>query len=319
MDTIVLSLLSFCICYLFIIYIIKFRRYRRIQSLDPAKDCEEIYHLLCCYEFPWECFYGINFAFYRTFSSPTISGLYHYTGTIENTTEKRVCDTDILMHAWIDYGIDSDQGKRSWQHLNRIHGSFTGTKNIDFVYVLCCFIVDTIRFIDIFGWRKLTDVEKQALFHFWIKLGSRMNLKDMPNTLQEASFLVEDYVNSNTLSRDTKAGRALTSAITNLLVKWYWYIPSYYVREGVPSLLEIIGGPVFVEKLGLKSRIIFTRIILAMATLRGIVVKMFFPPRIFAHRLSYNLMKKRYSKEDARTMNFEKVGPAQVLQQLRGQ
>ncbi len=71
----------------------------KTNQLDPAKDCEKIYAHLCGYEFPWECFYGINFAFFRTFASPTIASLYHSTKIIENTAEKRVNDTDILMHA----------------------------------------------------------------------------------------------------------------------------------------------------------------------------------------------------------------------------
>lgn len=54
---------------------------RRAQAwLDGRTECEAIYRHLCCYEFPWECFYGINFAFYRTFSSRTIANLYDATG-----------------------------------------------------------------------------------------------------------------------------------------------------------------------------------------------------------------------------------------------
>lgn len=37
---------------------------------DPKLQCEAIYHHLCCYEFPWECFYGINFAFYAPSPRP---------------------------------------------------------------------------------------------------------------------------------------------------------------------------------------------------------------------------------------------------------
>jgi hypothetical protein len=48
---------------------------------DPQKQCEAIYRHLCCHEFPWECFYAINFAFYRAFASPSIARLYHSTGT----------------------------------------------------------------------------------------------------------------------------------------------------------------------------------------------------------------------------------------------
>jgi hypothetical protein len=40
------------------------------------------------------------------------------------------------------------------------------TSNQDFVYVLCCFIVDTIRFIEVFGWRPLTAIEREGAFFF---------------------------------------------------------------------------------------------------------------------------------------------------------
>ncbi len=71
----------------------------KTNKLDAAKDCEKIHAHLCCYEFPWECYYGINFAFFRTFASPTISSLYHSTKFLEETSEKRVNDTDILTYA----------------------------------------------------------------------------------------------------------------------------------------------------------------------------------------------------------------------------
>lgn len=152
-----------CVTGLVISNRLRSRYARRIARLDAQKDCEEIYHLLGCYEFPWEIFYGINLAFFRTFSSPTISGLYYSTTTIETTSEKRVNDTDILMHAWFDYGVDSANGRASWEHLNKIHGHFVGKhRNYDFVYVLCCFMTDTIRFIRTFGWRKLTRHEEQG-------------------------------------------------------------------------------------------------------------------------------------------------------------
>lgn len=110
-------------------------------------------------------------------------------GNIAKAAGKRVADTDILMHAWIgtnwatrrcggvcdawaervvwrpnaDFGIDSRKGQESWEHLNRIHAVWKRrTSNQDFVYVLCCFIVDTIRFIDVFGWRKLTSLEREG-------------------------------------------------------------------------------------------------------------------------------------------------------------
>jgi hypothetical protein len=185
-------------------------------------SAEEIFHHLCCFEFPFELFYGINLAFYRTFVSPTIATVYTQTKTLERDTEKRVNDTDILVHAWIDYGLDSDEGQASFKHLNRIHGAFKNiTRNEDFVLILCCLIVDNIRMIDVFGWRCLNDVEKEAIFRFYEQVGERMNLKDRPKSLEDAHTIVNDYINSDIHSKDTTFGRVLTNSVTTVVEKWY--------------------------------------------------------------------------------------------------
>ncbi len=113
--------------------------------------------------------------------------------------------------------------------------------------MLCCFIVDTIRFVELFGWRRLSSKEEEgmtvpppptnnspfnltsvafgcwgltALFYFWVKLGERMGLQDMPTSLPEAQQLVEDYVQSDITSYETAAGNKLTEAMTKLLCKY---------------------------------------------------------------------------------------------------
>lgn len=287
---------------------------RRIAALNPAHDFEAIYKLLGCYEFPWEIFYGINFAFFRTFSSPTISGLYYNTGTIEKTTGKRVNDTDILMHAWFDFGIDSAEGRASWQHLNRIHGHFAGKhKNVDFVYVLCCFIADTIRFVNIFGWRQLSADEEEAIYRFWIRVGERMNLKEMPTSLRDALQLVEDYVESDKTSRDTKGGRALTEACTRLIVSWYWFLPAPLVRFAVPALLYVIGGATFVRKLGLPTPARWLRgLLYGAGYVRGVFMS-FVLPRTRPHQLSKQLMIQDYDRKFTCPMQFGHVGPTNVI------
>jgi len=299
---------------------------QRVSGWKDAKaECEEIYRWLCCHEMPWECFYGINFAFYRTFSSTTIAKLYHSTGNITRTTAKRVNDTDILMHAWIDYGIDSPKGKESWMHLNKIHGLWKrSTRNEDFVYVLCCFIVDTIRFIDVFGWRPLAPIEREALYHFWAKLGNRMEIQNIPESLAEAYKYVEDYVESDQRSSDTSEGRRLTNSITNLLCQWYWFVPRTLIFSGATALLHVIGGPVFVRKLGLSPP---SSLMLAMLTtvakMRALALS-FMPLRSRPHRLSEILMQAHYPMTGAsdekvdRTnlLDFSIVGPKHLLPTL---
>eukprot|EP00698_Gefionella_okellyi_P019954 TRINITY_DN6200_c0_g1_i1.p1 TRINITY_DN6200_c0_g1~~TRINITY_DN6200_c0_g1_i1.p1 ORF type:complete len:363 (+),score=47.95 TRINITY_DN6200_c0_g1_i1:48-1091(+) len=302
-------------------YVSRRRLVAKINKLDPKADADAIYHLLGCFEFPWEAFYGINFAFYRTFSSPTISGLYHSTRTIEDTSGKRVNDTDIIMHAWFDHGVDSPIGRASWEHLNKIHGNFAGKhKNYDFVYVLCCFIADTIRFINVFGWRTLTKLEEEAIYQFWIRVGQRMNLTDMPGSLPEAVQLVHDYVESDKFSKETIGGRALTAAITKLITEWYWFVPAFILRPGVTALLYVIGGATFVRKLGLGSPNGFlVGLLYVFGTVRAWYM-MFVFPRTKAHRLSEHLLKSDYSQPASVPVEekFVGVGPVDVLARIRG-
>jgi len=294
---------------------------------DPQKQCEAIYHHLCCSEFPWECFYAINFAFYRTFASPTISRIYHSTGNITKAAGKRVADTDIMMHAWIDFGIDSKEGQESWEHLNRLHAVWKKrTSNQDFVYVLCCFIVDTIRFIDVFGWRKLTSLEREALYHFWAKLGRRMEIKDIPSSLEAAYRVVDDYIASDVTSAETKDGRDLTNSITDLLCTWYWFVPRGLVYSGASALLSIIGGPTFVRKVGLgEPSAVMTHALLLLGRLRAAVLSCL-PMRTEPRLLSEILMQAHYpmataaaggattsQRRSGKLLDFSQVGPVGLL------
>jgi hypothetical protein len=213
---------------------------------------EEIFHRLCCFEFPFELFYGINLAFYRTFVSPRIATVYTQTKTLERETEKRVNDTNILVHAWIDHGLDSDEGRASFKHLNRIHGAFRNlTRNEDFVFILCCLIVDNIRMIDIFGWRSLNDIGKEAAFRFYELVGERMNLKDRPKSLEDARIIVDDYIDNDIHSKDITFGRVLTNSVTTIVEKWYSpLVPASLIRLVLSAIIYIVGGQKFHQKLG---------------------------------------------------------------------
>ncbi len=307
-------LLIFIVCLLIYFYRIRLQWYLQYKRNLSNLNAEQIYHHLCCYEFPFECFYGINLAFYRTFVSPTISTVYRQTNTIAGEAEKRVNDTDIIMHAWVDYGIDSDEGQASIKHLNNIHGVFSNrTRNEDFVYVLCCFIVDTIRMIDVFGWRHLDEKEKQALFIFYEKVGQRMNLTDLPTSLENVYTIVNDYTNSDINSTETESGRILTNAIHTLVKKWYGFLlPTSIIEILLNALLYVVGGEMFHKKLGLKQpSSLSLYVIYVLATLRRDFMH-FMPPRTTPHRLSNILMKQNYMCPAAK-INFLQVGPPKIL------
>ena len=42
------------------------------------------------------------------------------------------------------------------------------------------FVYDPIAWLDRYGWRKLTDAERLAAFHFYREVGKRMGIRDIP-------------------------------------------------------------------------------------------------------------------------------------------
>ncbi|KAF9435719.1 hypothetical protein BGZ76_005684, partial [Entomortierella beljakovae] len=192
---------------------------KQLELLDPKnpKDTDLIIKHLVGYDYPFEMFLALNFCFYRTFCSPTIAGVYRNTGAIANTADKRACDTDLLMHIWMDYGLDSEQGTASYLHLNKIHGMHSKkTRNVDFVFVLCCLVVDAIQFTNDYGFKAINEKEKQALWEFYRRVGERMELKDIPNSLEECIAFVDKYTEDERSARVSNDGVALTKVITDL-------------------------------------------------------------------------------------------------------
>lgn len=47
------------------------------------------------------------------------------------------------------------------------------------------FLSETTRWAKAYGWRELLPIEQEAYFQYWRLIGSRMNIKDVPETLAE--------------------------------------------------------------------------------------------------------------------------------------
>ncbi len=55
----------------------------------------------------------------------------------------------------------------------------------DYANVLSGFVAEPICWIESYGWRALKPFEKEALFLFWVHVGSLMNPEQRPRCLQE--------------------------------------------------------------------------------------------------------------------------------------
>ncbi|MGD0935906.1 MAG: DUF2236 domain-containing protein, partial [Streptosporangiaceae bacterium] len=134
---------------------------RRISQLDPARDYHEIYRILAAHEFPWDINQSLSFALYRTYAVPSIGRLLFETGEFTQRTQKRYDDTTLILDAVLEHGLASPVGRAAVRRMNQMHGAYD-ISNDDKLYVLSAFVVMPIRWLDNYGWRRLTEAERVA-------------------------------------------------------------------------------------------------------------------------------------------------------------
>lgn len=158
-------------------------RFQHIQHLDPIQDNCEICRQLAGYEFPWDVTRALEIALFRTFCVPSIALLLDRTAEFHHRPQKRYDDTGLMVSLILKLGHDTPEGQAVIQRMNRIHGHFP-ISNADFLYVLSTFIYEPVRWIERFGWRQLSHLEKQALFYFWLSVGGQMGIQDLPTSYE---------------------------------------------------------------------------------------------------------------------------------------
>ncbi|KAI9495127.1 hypothetical protein BDB00DRAFT_760754 [Zychaea mexicana] len=239
--------------------VVRFVRYRYINKLkrkypDPSialRDfdvAEEVFHITSRREFP-----SLELALFRTYAVPTISRLLFATGEFSKNTSKRAEDTELILLELADaYShiellrkgnrvptqeeIDEQRQrpKDALARLNEIHGKYP-ILNGDYLYTLSLFIVEPIKW---------------AIFRLWYEIGKRMNLKDIPPTVQKMIEFNKKYARENVHHATTnwKVGKPTVEHLLGRFPKFLHPILSPIVFGFLPALLE----PVDVAGFGLK-------------------------------------------------------------------
>src|SRR4051812_48777841 len=236
----------------------------RIEGLDPHRDFAEIYRLMGAHEFPWDMSQSLSFALFRTFAVPGIGGLVASTGEFLDRPQKRYDDTVLILDAIVEHGFDSDEGRAALRRMNHMHGAYA-IGNDDLRYVLSTFVVMPIRWIDAYGWRRLTETERIASADYYRLLGRRMGIRDVPETWQAFSRHLDAYEREN-FGLDP-GGRAVAEATLDLMTTFppNQLLPPRLVRKLSLAimdrpLLDAFGFPEpgrvlrTVARLGLRAR-----------------------------------------------------------------
>ncbi|MDV8005741.1 oxygenase MpaB family protein [Rhodococcus sp. IEGM 1318] len=164
----------------------------RTDRLDPETDYEEMSRILAAQEFPWDINQALSFALFRTYAVPSIGKLLFSTGEFTDKVQKRYDDTSLILDAILEHGLSSTEGRKSVRRMNQMHGSYD-ISNDDMLYVLATFVVTPVRWLDEYGWRKMTENEIVGSTNYYRHLGRYMNIKDTPDTYAGFVKLLDDY------------------------------------------------------------------------------------------------------------------------------
>lgn len=265
----------------------RFDRLRQIQQLDPEREFLEIYRLTSTYEFPWDHTRALELALYRTYAVPSIGRLLAETAELTGRTQKRYDDTALLLGAVVEHGFDTEDGRTAIRRVNQMHQRYD-ISNDDMLYVLCTFVVVPKRWIDAYGWRRLSEHELRATAAYYGALGRHLGIKEIPQTYQEFESFLDSYEDAH-FCWDAGA-RQVSDATLRLMASWYPRPLAPVIRAASLALLDepLLRAFRYDPPKALTKALVETAL-----RLRGRVVRLL-PPRRSPHYTRQNSEIKGY-------------------------
>lgn len=250
----------------------RFERFNAIQQLDPMEDNCEICRQLAGYEFPWDITRALEIALFRTFCVPSIAKLLDRTAEFHHHSQKRYDDTGLMVSLILKWGHKSSQGQAVIQRMNQIHGRFP-ISNTDYIYVLSTFIYEPVRWIERFGWRQLTPLEKLALYHFWVSIGQQMGIQDIPDSYNGFDQYNQAYERDHFHYSD--ANQRVGQSTVKLFLSWF-PVPS---RPLIRPLVYAIMDDTMLDSFGFPAPKAWQReLVERLLQVRGKILR-YFPAR----------------------------------------
>ncbi|KAL4949624.1 hypothetical protein BDW69DRAFT_173968 [Aspergillus filifer] len=167
------------------------KKYTHLTS-DPyamtLKEAHEILLTLLTKHFPLAFALSGQIALIKSYSIASGTKLLVSTRRLstKKTVGKRVEDTAIIFSEILTSGIDSERGLRTLAKLNWIHRQYGARiSNEEMIHTLALNVLGPITWINRFETRPLLEVERVAVFKYWRKVGMRMGMHSLPETLDE--------------------------------------------------------------------------------------------------------------------------------------
>jgi ER-bound oxygenase mpaB/B'/Rubber oxygenase, catalytic domain len=173
----------------------RFARLRRIESLDLETKYREITGLFYA-DFRSVMLSQSFSGFMLTFAAPRMSRILGSTGELQQRIAKRVVDTALIARAVLEHGLGVGAGKEAARRVHAMHSQYDIHED-DFVVVGCDAALVSLELADKFGWRPVSDKEREALRLYYNRqaraFGSR---KPLPPTIPLMRQCWSSYVDN---------------------------------------------------------------------------------------------------------------------------
>ncbi|CAG8720245.1 10180_t:CDS:2, partial [Dentiscutata erythropus] len=221
---------------------------------------------------------SLEFAFFRVLGIPSISKIIGSTGEMVYRCGKRYDDTDLIIREFCENPLDSERAETAIKRMNFIH-KFYPIENKDMLYTLSLFICEPPKWINEFGWRKLTNIETEAIYEYWKEIGIRMSIKEIPPTYDDMVKFKEDFEVKYMMYN--KSNPTAAEGTIRLFLSQVPLFLQPFARKVIYSLLDdhflvAMGYPkqptwlVFLIKFLLKTRALFIRHLMLPQTIRTV-------------------------------------------------
>ncbi|KAJ3808301.1 hypothetical protein F5876DRAFT_67379 [Lentinula aff. lateritia] len=242
------------------------------SGLLTPEDAQKIIHTSALYDMPALMNYALAFALFKTYAIPTISKILSDTKELKSAASisKRYADTEILISTWVfcpitgksttmeqpstksrqssattkpekaqigeateseNLQVDDPRAMIALARVNWLHSKYSIT-NDDYLYTLALFAFEPPKWARLYGWRALSPMEEEAFYIFWVEIGQRMGIRDIPESIEEFKHWVVEY-----------ESRTMIPAQTNRDVA------TYTTQELLHAVPEIFGLKNFCRRL----------------------------------------------------------------------
>ncbi|ROT36297.1 hypothetical protein SODALDRAFT_335389 [Sodiomyces alkalinus F11] len=250
-------------------------------------------------EFPMFYELALQFALFKTYGIGSISKLIMATKNLADPVHsfKRYEDTVIIFGEFSLFPPSSKRALNAIARMNYLHSPYKAAgriSNEDFLYTLAVAVLEPIRFIRLYEWRPLTDMEVCALGTFWKSIGDAMEIEYHGHLAGAGAWrdgieFVEDIA-AWAKSYETDVMKPADSNVQpsrQLLKMMIWHVPRFAKPFAEEVFYTLMGDRVrdaflFPEPSVLASAVAYNALLLRRFTLRHLCLPRFVPKSFFS-------------------------------------